>query len=107
MNNSEPSEYTPDKNPTLLPQLPNSNAWAFSVSWTGVPNAIGVKPPNPQFQPAPQISYILPQTIVDAPTENGKAPVGLIQSRREPYAVEWYPGEYGSLNSKLGTNMGA
>lgn len=104
---SEPSEYVPDKNIKLIPQLPSSNAWAFSVTWTGTPNAIGVKPPNPQFQPATPVSYIRPQTVVASPTEHGKAPIGLIQSNREPYAVEWYPGVYGSLQSRLGTNMGA
>jgi hypothetical protein len=104
---SEPCEYIPDKNPKLVPQLPSGNAWAFSVAWAGVPNAIGVKPPNPQFQPATPVSYILPPTVVASPTESGKAPNGLIQSKREPYAVEWYPGEYGSLQSKLGTNLGA
>ena len=103
---SEPSEYVPDKNPNLIPQLPSGDPWAFSVAWTGTPNALGVKPPNPQFQSANSVSYILPQTMVAAPTEYGKAPVGLIQSKREPYAAEWYRGEYGSLNSKLGTNLG-
>lgn len=107
MNTSEPSEYIPDKNPTLTPQLPVSNTWAFSVSWTSVPNGMGVKPPNPQFQQANHMPYILPQTMVADNTEYGKAPIGLIQSRREPYAVEWYPGEYGSLNSRLGTQLGS
>lgn len=92
--NIEPGEYN------------NLNTWAFSVSWTDTPNANGVKPPNPQFQPSAPISYILPQTIVADSTQNGKAPVGLIQSKREPYAVEWYPGVYGSLNSRLGTGLG-
>jgi len=104
--NTEPSEYTPDK---TFPPLPSvvTNPWSFSVSWTDKPNAQGVKPPNPQFQPAPVVPYILAPTMVDAPTEQGRMPNGLIQSRREPYAVEWYPGVYGSLNSKLGTNLGS
>lgn len=103
--NSEPSEYKPDK-ATPMPQV-NVNPWSFSVSWTDVPNAMGVKPPNPQFQPAPNVSYILPQTVMAAPSEHGKAPVGLIQSKREPYAVEWYYNPYGTLESRLGTNLGA
>lgn len=104
---SEPSEYVPDNNQKLVPQLPTGNTWAFSVTWTGTPNAIGIKPPNPQFQTATPVPYILPQTIVASPTQYGKAPVGIIQSKREPYGVEWYPGQYGSLDSKLGTNLGA
>lgn len=104
--NSEPSEYKPDNTSKPIPQ-PVVNPWAFSVSWTSIPNAMGVNPPNPQFQPAPNVPYILPPTMVAAPTEHGKMPNGLIQSRREPYAVEWYPGFYGSLESKLGTNLGA
>jgi hypothetical protein len=104
--NTEPSDYTPDKTFPPVPPVV-TDPWAFSVSWTGVANAQGVKPPNPQFQPAPVVPYILPPTMVAAPTQYGKMPNGLIQSRREPYAVEWYPGVYGSLESKLGTNMGA
>lgn len=107
MNNSEPSEYMPDKNRTLFPQLPTSNAWSFSVSWADVPNAIGIKPPNPQFQPAPQVSYILPQTMAAAPNETGKMPIGLIQSKREPFAIDFYNNSYGLLSSRLGTNLGA
>lgn len=106
MNSSEPSDYTPDKPTNQISQL-TSNPWAFSVSWTGTPNANGVKPPNPQFQQAPISSYILPPTFVAAPTEFGKMPNGVIQSKREPYAIEWYPGIFGSLESKLGTNLGA
>jgi hypothetical protein len=107
MNTSEPSEYKPDKISPLVPPPPASTPWSFSVSWTSTPNAMGVKPPNPQFQPAPHVPYILPQTILPAPSEHGKAPVGLLQSRREPYAVEWYYNPYGNLESRLGTNMGA
>jgi len=86
---------------------PNPHPWAFSVTWTSKPNAIGVNPPNPQFQQAEIIPYLLQQTNLPASTENGTLPVGLLQSKREPYAVDWYPGVYGSLESKLGTNMGA
>jgi hypothetical protein len=104
--NSEPSEYKSDKKEYVLP-VPISNPWAFSVSWTNTPNMNGVNPPNPQFQPAPNIPYILAETIVPAPSENGKTTVGYIESRREPYAVEFYNNPYGLLNSKLGTNLGA
>ena len=103
---SEPSEYVPD-NPKSVPQLSSENAWAFSVTWTGLPNVIGIKPPNPQFQATTPVSYILPQTIVASSTQYGKAPIGIIQSRREPYAVDFYNNPYGLLNSRLGTNLGA
>ncbi len=104
--NSEPSEYKSDKKEQTHLNI-NQNPWAFSVSWTNLPNAQGVRPPNPQFQSTPAVPYILPPTMVAAPTEYGKMPNGLIQSRREPYAVEWYPGVYGSLNSRLGTQLGS
>jgi len=100
------AEYKPDSNKLVQPTL-ITNPWAFSVSWTNTPNAQGIRPPNPQFQPAPVVPYIFTPTMVSAPTEYGKMPVGYIQSRREPYAVEWYPGTYGSMESKLGTNLGA
>jgi hypothetical protein len=105
--NTEPSDYVPDNNPQLMPQIPALNAWAFSVSWTNVPNMVSIKPPNPQFQPAPQVPYILPQTVVANSTEHGKSPIGLIQSRREPYAIDFYNNSYGLLSSRLGTNMGS
>jgi hypothetical protein len=70
----------------------------FSVVWTQIPNANGTNPPNPKFEP---FDPTTPMTPV-----SDYLPVGAIQSRREPYAVEWYWGKYGSLNTKLGTNMG-
>lgn len=103
--NSEPSEYKSDKKENSI--LPSINPLSFSVSWVNMPNMQGVKPPNPQFQSAPAIPYILSHTVLPTTHENGKTPVGLIQSNREPYAVEWYWGQYGSLQSKLGTNLGA
>ncbi len=106
MSNFEPSEYVPDKTLSPVPPIV-TNPWAFSVSWTNVPNMQGVRPPNPQFQPASVIPYILSPTMIAAPTEHGKMPNGLIQSKREPYAVDWYPGLYGSLNSRLGTQLGS
>jgi len=106
MSTFEPGEYKPSIPQQKLP-IVSPNPWAFSVSWTGTPNMRGVNPPNPQFQLAPNVPYIHAPTIVPNSTERGLSPNGLIQSRREPYAVEWYPGVYGSLESKLGTNMGA
>ena len=103
--NTEPGEYKPDKPARQLPQV-NQNPWAFSVSWTDKPNANGIRPPNPQFQPAPVVPYILPPTIVAGPTEFGSMPNGLIQSKREPYAVEFPNNGYGLLSTRLGTNLG-
>ncbi len=104
--NFEPAEYKSDKKEQSS-KLPNPNPWSFSVSWTSVPNMQGVDPPNPQFQLAPNIPYILPSTILPDPSEHGTAPVGLIQSRREPYAVDFYNNQYGLLNSRLGTGLGS
>lgn len=103
---TEPAEYSPTKSYNL-PTVPNLNPWSFSVYWTEEGNSNGIRPPNPQFQNIPTPSYVLPPTLVPNIADNGKSPVGLIQSKREPYAVEWYWGDYGSLNSKLGTNLGA
>lgn len=104
--NSEPGEYKSDKTNGSIPSV-ISNPWSFSVSWADMPNMQGVKPPNPQFKPSLNIPYILPPVMVSSPNEQGNMPNGLIQSKREPYAVEWYPGIYGSLNSRIGTNMGS
>jgi hypothetical protein len=106
MSNFEPGEYKSDKKTQSIKPLV-TNPWSFSVSWTNTPNMQGTRPPNPQFQTAPNIPYILPQTMMASPSEHGKAPVGILQSRREPYGVEWYYNPYGTLESRLGTNMGA
>ena len=90
-------------NPQSSLTSPNS----FSVAWTGHANAMGVKPPNPQFKPANSPNYILAPTMVPAPYLVGSYPNGLIQSRREPYAVEWTTNPYGQLNTRLGTSMGS
>lgn len=105
--NFEPGEYHSDKKQPNLSTDLSTNPWSFSVSWTNTSNMNSTKPPNPQFQQSPNVPYILPQTMLATPNEHGKAPVGLIQSRREPYAVEWYYNPYGGLNSRLGTNLGA
>jgi len=80
--------------------------FAFSVAWTEIPNATGVKPPNPQFQMANNQSYILPRTMLPSTNMVGQNPVGIIQSKREPYGVEHYYNQYGSLNSRTGTQLG-
>jgi len=86
--------------------LINTNPNSFSVSWTNVPNMNGVKPPNPQFQTYTPQSYILTENMLPAASKNGQNPVGNIMSKREPYSVQEYWGVYGSLESKLGTNLG-
>ena len=79
---------------------------SFTTAWTNTPNMTGINPPFPQFQQAPNISTILPQTILPDTTKLGFAPVGLIQSKREPYAVEHYYTKYGQLETRLGTSLG-
>jgi hypothetical protein len=79
---------------------------SFSVAWADIPNMNGVNPPNPQFQPSNNVSYITQQTLLPNTTKKGFSPVGLIQSKREPYATEHYFNPYGQLDTKLGTNLG-
>jgi hypothetical protein len=80
----------------------NTNVKGFSVSWQQVPNAKGVKPPHPQFQPDN-----LPPTVVPVTTTKyGSMPIGLIQSARQPYAEVHAYTKYGELQTKLGTNLG-
>jgi len=86
----------------------NPKVQGYSVQWTNTPNAMGTKPPHPQFDSAPVPSNMLIQKTLPNPTEkNGNMPVGLIQSKRQPYAVEHAFTKYGELNTGLGTNMGA
>jgi len=89
------------------PQTSIGNPNSFSVAWTGTPNAMGVKPPNPQFKPANLPSYVQAQTSGAAPSQYGSYPIGVLQSAREPYGVEYLWNAYGGLESKLGTNLGA
>lgn len=81
---------------------PNS----FSISWINTPNPMGVKPPNPQFQQVQLPNYIKPVTLGASPDKTGNYPIGVIQSRREPYAVEYMYTRYGNLESRLGTGLG-
>ncbi len=79
---------------------------SFSVAWSNEQNMLGVKPPYPQFQQSSNVPYISPHTILPDSTKFGIIPVGVIQSKREPYAVEHYFGKYGQLETRLGTNLG-
>lgn len=80
----------------------------FSIQWTNYPNAYGVKPPHPQFSYDPLPSNITPITSMPDPTDPTQImPIGLIQSKREPYAVEYAYSKYGGLNTKLGVNWGS
>jgi hypothetical protein len=95
------------------PQIANPNGPSlngpnsFSIAWTGIPNAFGTKPPNPQFQPADIVPYIEPKTLGASPDQVGSYPIGVIQSNRSPFAVEHLYNPYGTLSSRLGTNLGA
>ncbi len=86
--------------------MTTNNPRSFTVSWSNSPNMQGVNPPNPQFAPYEPTTPMFASILVPNTTSTGLSPVGVIQSKREPYGVEWYWGEYGSLNSRLGTNMG-
>ncbi len=79
---------------------------SFSVAWTDIPNMLGINPPSNKFQRAQTLPYITPQTLLPDSTKVGNAPVGTIQSKREPYAVEYYFGNYGQLETRLGTSLG-
>ncbi len=74
----------------------------FNISFEQVPNAQLVNPPNPKF-------IVLPKTEnnIKIDTNFKRMPVAYIYSRREPYVVDHYWGDYGSLGSKLGTNLGS
>lgn len=88
--------------------MENSTVNGFTITWVGQPNANGVKPPNPQFQPAPLPANVLALTSLPDPSQAfGPMPVGLIQSARQPFAVEHGYTKYGELSTGLGTNMGA
>jgi hypothetical protein len=78
----------------------------FSTTWSNIPNMQGIKPPYPQFVQYNPTTPMYANILVPNTTATGKSPVGVIQSKREPYGVEWYWGDYGSMNSRLGTNIG-
>jgi len=97
-------KYSPQiSNPNPIGHNPN----AFSVNWTGTPNAMGINPPNPQFQRYNQPPYVHVETSLPAPSLKGTYPDGILQSRREPFGVEYLYNPYGGLESRLGTNLGA
>ena len=83
-----------------------SNVRGFSVSWASNPNALGTKPPHPQFQPDNLPSEVTPMMNLPSPAQSGTMPVGLIQSGRQPFAVEHAYTKYGELSTRLGTNLG-
>jgi hypothetical protein len=84
-----------------------SNPQSFSVYWASVNNMNGTNPPNPQFQIKQSPPYVQVSTVLPSPYENIAFPVGTIQSNREPYSILHMYNSYGSLNTKLGTNLGS
>lgn len=87
--------------------LESSDVKGFSVNWTDSANPTGVKPPNPQFKSVPLPANMVALTQLPNPTDiNGTMPVGLLQSNRQPYAVEHAFTKYGELSTGLGTDMG-
>lgn len=83
-----------------------SNVKGFSVSWTNGPNILGTKPPHPQFKNDNLPANVVPVTNLPSSSKLESMPVGLIQSGRQPYAVEHAYTKYGGLGTRLGTNLG-
>ena len=106
MSLSEYAEYIRSPQIANTPQTSRTTPTSFSIAWTSTPNMMGTRPPNPQFQPQQSQPYIKPQIRLPNPNEHGTYPVGLIQSRREPYAVQEIYTQYGDLESGFGTNLG-
>jgi len=85
----------------------SSSPLSFSVYFNNNYNSNGTNPPNPQFQKKTEPVYISSPTVLPSSDLLGTNPVGVIQSKREPYAVEYMFTKYGQLNTGLGTNLGA
>jgi hypothetical protein len=84
----------------------SNNPLSYSVYWTDEQNKNGTKPQNPQFIKKEAPEYLQVLTSLPSAYTQIDNPVGLIQSKREPYAVENMYTSYGQLNTRLGTNMG-
>lgn len=82
------------------------NPLSFSVYWTDDQNKNGVKPPNPQFVKKENPEYIQVSTSLPSAYVGINNSLGVIQSKREPYAAEHMFTNYGELNTRVGTNMG-
>jgi len=80
---------------------------SFSVFWTDNPNFQGINPPSEKFVKSENIQGLSQQTQLAGPGKTNSYPVGLIQSKRQPFAVQHLTNEYGSLSSRLGTNIGS
>ena len=111
LNEYENTNYTPKprlentNNNNNTSNIPSGDYRAFSISWTENSNAMGIRPPNPQFQASDSSKYVIPVTKLPGPGSESY-PVGLIQSRREPYAVDFMYSPYGELETRFGTNLG-
>lgn len=84
----------------------NSNQLSFSLYWTDDQNKNGIKPPNPQFIKKESPKYIQVSTSLPSAYIGKNNPVGVLQSKREPYAVDYMFTNYGQMNTRVGTNMG-
>ncbi len=84
-----------------------SNPLSYSVCWTDDQNKNGPRPPNPQFVKKENPEYLQVSTSLPSAYLGIENPVGVIQSKREPYAIQYMYTQYGQLNSRLGTNLGA
>lgn len=79
----------------------------FSVNWSGSPNMIGTNPPNPKFvyEPVPSNMEVFIRPV-DPTQSDRRMPIGLIQSRRTPYAQQNAVTKYGESSMGLGTMLG-
>ncbi len=103
---NEYAEYISSPQIANTPQTSLSTSTSFSVAWASNPNMLGTKPPNPQFQPQNSQSYIKPQIRLPSTEAHGTYPVGLIQSRREPNAIDQMFTPSGTLESRFGSDLG-
>ncbi len=82
----------------------NSNIpLSYSVYWSSEENK---NTPVKQFIKKEAPEYIQVSTSLPSAYSGINNPVGVIQSKREPYAIEYMYNGYGQLNTRLGTNLG-
>lgn len=81
----------------------SNNPLSYSVFWTDEQNK---NKNGPRFVKKEVPEYLQVSTSLPSAYTKINNPVGVIQSKREPYAIENMYTSYGQLNTRLGTNMG-